>query len=79
MSMRLPRIIPGFAALIFSWPAAAPLAGELAPVRDFEVSGVLRDDRGNLATDISGIACAPRAGDEKAKCLVINDEDKAAR
>ena len=79
MSVRLRHLIPGFAALILSWPAAAPLAGELAPVRNFEVSGVLKDDSGNLAADISGIACAPPATDGKAKCLVINDEDKAAQ
>src|SRR3954468_6157401 len=79
MSMRLPRLFLGSAALIFSWSAAAPLAAELAPAREFEVNGVLRDDHGTVATDISGIACAPRAGDDKAKCLVINDEDKAAQ
>jgi len=59
MSMLLPRLFLGFAALIFSWSAAAPLAAELAPAREFEVNGVLRDDHGNVATDISGIACAP--------------------
>ena len=69
MFVHLRRIIPGFAALMLSWPSAAPLANELAPVRNFEVSGVLRDDRGNLATDISGIAYAPPATDGKAKCL----------
>jgi hypothetical protein len=79
MSVRLRRVILGFAALILSSPAAAPLAGEIALVRNFEVSGAMTDDRGNLAMDISGIACTPQAANGNAKCLVINDQNKAAQ
>jgi uncharacterized protein DUF3616 len=46
--------------------------------REITVDQPFLDDEGDVATDISGIACMPAASNSRT-CLVINDEDRAAQ
>jgi hypothetical protein len=50
----------------------------LSPTRIYEVTSPLTDDEGDVATNISGLACK-RADGGSSKCLVIDDEGRSAQ
>lgn len=50
----------------------------LKPVATFQFTADLKDDDGDPAKDVSGIACLPPAGAGRT-CLMINDEDRSAQ
>src|SRR5262249_9607416 len=58
--------------------AQTPLVADLEPVRKLHVESSLTDDDGEVATDISGMACMPSVSATRS-CLVINDQDRSAQ
>jgi hypothetical protein len=52
------------------------LAKELTPTRIYQIIRPFTDDEGNVATNISGLACMPAA---PSRCLVIDDQGRFAQ
>jgi hypothetical protein len=58
--------------------AQEPITKTIDPDRILTIVSPIVDDDGDIATDVSGIACMPpRRG--RHVCMVINDEDRAAQ
>ena len=56
--------------------ATAATAGSLAFVRTYSFQGDFVDDDGNVATDLSGLACMALPARH---CLAVNDENQTAQ
>jgi hypothetical protein len=66
-----------FAGLNLAW-AQTPRVKDLEPTRKFKTERPLTDDDGEIAADLSGIACVPPVGSKRI-CLVIDDQGRFAQ
>jgi hypothetical protein len=68
-------LVHGTVHSVNSEPASSNL---LSPTRIYRVASPLTDDEGDVATNISGLACKQTAAGSS-KCLVIDDEGRSAQ
>jgi Protein of unknown function (DUF3616) len=70
------RLLP-FATISIAY-SGPDLAKELTPTRIYQIIQPFTDDEGNVATNISGLACMPPVAAQSI-CLVIDDQGRFAQ